>query len=159
MPAACGEAEVESKQGDIEVGVDFRNLQSATRFGPEFLTYVLWTITPEGRASNLGEVILNGASSSSTSRPTCRHSALWSLQNVFWRPAAQRCRCDGELRQSRRRWQSCKRRRRLIAHKPSDGFLAHPHVRQKSHGLSRRVYLLLSQPGSVLYRLLNIFAF
>jgi outer membrane protein OmpA-like peptidoglycan-associated protein len=63
MPAARGEANVESKQGYIEVGVKFQNLQPATRFGPEFLTYVMWTITPEGRAANVGEVILNGANS------------------------------------------------------------------------------------------------
>jgi outer membrane protein OmpA-like peptidoglycan-associated protein len=63
MPAAHGEAKVESKQGYIEIEVEFRNLQSATRFGPEFLTYVMWTITPEGRAANVGEVILNGTSS------------------------------------------------------------------------------------------------
>jgi len=63
MPAAHGEANVESKQGYIEIKADFRNLQSATRFGPEFLTYVMWTITPEGRASNIGEVILNGTDS------------------------------------------------------------------------------------------------
>src|SRR5580693_1267492 len=51
MPAANGDAKVESKQGFIEINADFRNLQSATRFGPEFLTYVMWTITPEGRAA------------------------------------------------------------------------------------------------------------
>src|SRR6185436_3593234 len=38
-------------------------LQSATRFGPELLTYVMWAITPEGRATNMGEVILNGTKS------------------------------------------------------------------------------------------------
>ena len=63
MPAARGEAKVESKQGYIEIEVEFDDLQSATRFGPEFLTYVLWAITPEGRATNLGEVILNGTKS------------------------------------------------------------------------------------------------
>jgi outer membrane protein OmpA-like peptidoglycan-associated protein len=63
MPAARGEAKVESKQGYMEVEVEFDNLQSATRFGPEFLTYVLWAITPEGRATNMGEIILNGTKS------------------------------------------------------------------------------------------------
>src|SRR4029079_10324195 len=63
MPEARGEAKVESKQGYIEVEVEFDDLQSATRFGPEFLTYVLWAITPEGRATNLGEIILNGSKS------------------------------------------------------------------------------------------------
>ena len=47
----------------MEIEVEFDDLQSATRFGPEFLTYVLWAITPEGRASNMGEVLLNGTKS------------------------------------------------------------------------------------------------
>src|SRR5262245_13001156 len=63
LPNARGEAKVESKQGYIEIEVEFDNLQSATRFGPEYLTYVMWAITPEGRATNLGEVILNGTKS------------------------------------------------------------------------------------------------
>ena len=63
MDTAHGEAKVESKQGHIGIEAEFRNLQSATRFGPEFLTYVMWAITPEGRATNLGEVILNGTNS------------------------------------------------------------------------------------------------
>src|SRR5688572_10727091 len=63
LPTARGEAKVESKQGYVEVEVEFDDLQSATRFGPEFLTYVMWAITPEGRATNLGEVILNGTKS------------------------------------------------------------------------------------------------
>jgi outer membrane protein OmpA-like peptidoglycan-associated protein len=63
MPTARGEAKVESKQGYIEIEVEFDDLQSASRFGPEFLTYVMWAITPEGRAINLGEIILNGTKS------------------------------------------------------------------------------------------------
>lgn len=60
LPEAKGEAKVESKQGYIEIEVEFRNLVPATKFGPEYLTYVLWAITPEGRSTNLGEVLLNG---------------------------------------------------------------------------------------------------
>jgi outer membrane protein OmpA-like peptidoglycan-associated protein len=63
LPEARGEAKVESKQGYIEIEVEFDDLQGATRFGPEYLTYVMWAITPEGRATNLGEVILNGTRS------------------------------------------------------------------------------------------------
>src|SRR5262245_36506279 len=63
LPKARGEAKVESKQGYIEIEVEFDELQPATRFGPEFLTYVMWAVTPEGRATNLGEVILNGTES------------------------------------------------------------------------------------------------
>jgi len=63
LAAAHGEAKVESKQGYIEIEVEFDELQPATRFGPEYLTYVMWAVTPEGRAINLGEVILNGSES------------------------------------------------------------------------------------------------
>jgi outer membrane protein OmpA-like peptidoglycan-associated protein len=63
LPEARGEAKVESKQGYIEIEVEFDDLQGATRFGPEYLTYVMWAITPEGRATSLGEVILNGTKS------------------------------------------------------------------------------------------------
>src|SRR5438045_3272839 len=58
-----GEAKVESKQGYIEIEVEFRELQPATAYGAEYLTYVMWAITPEGRATNLGEVLLNGTNS------------------------------------------------------------------------------------------------
>ena len=50
---------MESKQGYIEIEVEFDNLVPAHEFGPEYLTYVMWAITPEGRATNLGEVLLN----------------------------------------------------------------------------------------------------
>ena len=46
LPEARGEAKVESKQGYMEIEVEFDDLQSATRFGPEYLTYVMWAITP-----------------------------------------------------------------------------------------------------------------
>jgi len=63
LPKARGEAKVESKQGYIEIEVEFDNLQAAPMHGQEYLTYVLWAITPEGRATNLGEVLLNGTKS------------------------------------------------------------------------------------------------
>ena len=63
LPKARGEAKVESKQGYIEIEVEFDDLQPATKNGAEYLTYVLWAITPEGRTSNLGEILLNGTKS------------------------------------------------------------------------------------------------
>lgn len=64
MPEARGEAKVESKQGYIEVEVEFDEINKpASQFGPEYLTYVMWAISPEGRATNLGEVLLNGTES------------------------------------------------------------------------------------------------
>src|ERR1044072_2893934 len=63
LPMARGEAKVESEQGYIEIEVEFDGLQAATKSGAEYLTYVLWAITPEGRTANLGEVLLNGTKS------------------------------------------------------------------------------------------------
>jgi outer membrane protein OmpA-like peptidoglycan-associated protein len=63
LPDARGEAKIESKQGRIEIAVEFDGLQAATKNGTEYLTYVLWAVTPEGRTSNLGEVLLNGTKS------------------------------------------------------------------------------------------------
>jgi len=57
MPSAIGDADVQSKEGAIRVDVRFHHLQPASQFGPEYMTYVLWAITPEGRPVNLGEVL------------------------------------------------------------------------------------------------------
>jgi len=58
MPAADGKAKVRSKRGTMEVEAEFGNLQPPTTFGAEYLTYVLWAISPEGRSVNLGEVLV-----------------------------------------------------------------------------------------------------
>jgi outer membrane protein OmpA-like peptidoglycan-associated protein len=58
MPSANGQAKVESKKGYIEIEVEFGNLQNPTTFGGEYLTYVLWAVSPEGRAVNLGEILV-----------------------------------------------------------------------------------------------------
>src|SRR3954470_342231 len=58
MPSASGEAKVESKKGYIEIEVEFANLDKPTTFGNEYLTYIMWAISPEGRAVNLGEVLV-----------------------------------------------------------------------------------------------------
>jgi outer membrane protein OmpA-like peptidoglycan-associated protein len=43
----------------MEIKLDVKGLPAATKFGPEFLTYVLWAITPDGHSANLGEVVLD----------------------------------------------------------------------------------------------------
>ena len=60
LPSADGKAKVRSKRGTMEVEADFGNLQSPTTFGTEYLTYVMWAISPDGRAVNLGEVLIGG---------------------------------------------------------------------------------------------------
>jgi hypothetical protein len=56
LATAHGEATVQNRQGSVEIAAEFDGLSAAMRFGPEYLTYVMWAITPEGRATNLGEV-------------------------------------------------------------------------------------------------------
>ena len=58
MPTANGQADVRSNRGVLEVKVEFSELQKPTTFGNEYLTYVLWAISPEGRPVNLGEVLV-----------------------------------------------------------------------------------------------------
>jgi outer membrane protein OmpA-like peptidoglycan-associated protein len=60
LPSADGKAKVRSKRGTMEVEADFGNLQSPSTFGGEYLTYVLWAISPDGHAVNLGEVLIGG---------------------------------------------------------------------------------------------------
>lgn len=57
LPDAKGSAWVKANKGSTEIKTKFEKLPAPTRFGREYLTYVLWAITPEGRASNLGEIL------------------------------------------------------------------------------------------------------
>lgn len=60
LPSADGKAKVRSKRGTMEVEATFGNLQSPTTFGTEYLTYVMWAISPDGKAENLGEILIGG---------------------------------------------------------------------------------------------------
>ncbi|HXP48155.1 MAG TPA: OmpA family protein [Terriglobales bacterium] len=64
MPEITGRAKVDSKSGRLDIDAKLENLLPANKFGLEYLTYVLWAITPEGRASNLGEVLLKNGNGS-----------------------------------------------------------------------------------------------
>lgn len=57
LPRANGEARVDSRTGATTIDAKLRGLEPANRFGPEYLTYVLWAVTPQGRPENLGEAI------------------------------------------------------------------------------------------------------
>lgn len=61
MPMAKGSAKVNARQGRTSIDASFEGLSPANGFGPEYLTYVLWAITPEGRPINLGEVLPGGS--------------------------------------------------------------------------------------------------
>jgi outer membrane protein OmpA-like peptidoglycan-associated protein len=57
MPGIGGHAKVEGKNGRLAINAEFTNVGLPGSFGGQFLTYVLWAITPDGRAVNLGEVL------------------------------------------------------------------------------------------------------
>jgi outer membrane protein OmpA-like peptidoglycan-associated protein len=58
MPSARGEAKVESKRGVLAIEAEFSDLDRPTAFGTEYLTFVMWAISPEGSSVNLGEVLV-----------------------------------------------------------------------------------------------------
>jgi outer membrane protein OmpA-like peptidoglycan-associated protein len=58
MPGAAGEGKVESKRGTRKIAVEFSGLDRPTSFGGEYLTYVLWAISPDGQPKNVGEVLV-----------------------------------------------------------------------------------------------------
>jgi len=63
MPEARGKATVDSEKGVIKIKAEMSKIGPATQFGPEYLTYVLWAITPEGRATNVGEILVDDGKS------------------------------------------------------------------------------------------------
>jgi hypothetical protein len=78
FPKAEGDARVEVKNGYTQIDANFKHIDPPTQFGGEFLTYVLWAITPDGRAVNLGEII-SDASNKAKMRVTCPYSTFGIL--------------------------------------------------------------------------------
>ena len=78
LPKAEGEAKVEVMNGYTEINATFKNVDAPTKFGAEYLTYVLWALTPDGRSINLGELILN-PSDKGKMRVTCPYSTFGLL--------------------------------------------------------------------------------
>lgn len=60
MPTAKGKMKVESNTGATKMHIEAEKLVPALTFGPEFLTFVVWAITPEGNAKNIGELVRRG---------------------------------------------------------------------------------------------------
>ena len=61
LPQSKGSATVDSRQGRTEIDARFEKLAAPQRFGREYLTYVLWALTPDGRPHNLGEVVADAS--------------------------------------------------------------------------------------------------
>src|SRR5437763_8221777 len=59
LQGATGEAKIEGKKTNFQIEAKFEGMEDATKFGLEYLTYVMWAVSPQGRAVNLGEVGLD----------------------------------------------------------------------------------------------------
>jgi len=53
---ASGEAKVEAKTGGTSIDLKVTSMPQPTTLGAEFLTYVLWTVTPDGNTTNIAEI-------------------------------------------------------------------------------------------------------
>ncbi len=87
MPNGTGDVKVEikSKADRASVNLSVKGLQPAQTVGTEFLTYVLWIVTPEGRTGNLGEVLLNknGEGKLSATTPAQAFSLIVTAEPYF----------------------------------------------------------------------------
>jgi len=85
MSQAVGDAKVEAKQGKTNIEVSIRDLQPPTKFGAEFLTYVLWVITPDGRTGNTGEILVskNGEGKLNATTPAQTFSMIVTAEPYF----------------------------------------------------------------------------
>jgi outer membrane protein OmpA-like peptidoglycan-associated protein len=59
MAQASGEAKVEAKTSVTYIKISLKNMTNPSKLGAEFLTYVLWVVTPDGRTGNTGELLIN----------------------------------------------------------------------------------------------------
>jgi flagellar motor protein MotB len=60
LEGARGEAVIEPGRGATMLKMQFEDVPAPSRFGPNYLTYVVWAISPDGRAQNIGELVLEG---------------------------------------------------------------------------------------------------
>ena len=105
MPDARGEAEVTPNDGATRINLHFDHLSNPIQFGSEYLTLVLWGITPEGRPERLGEVTLRNADNHSAELACDDRSGIVRNDRdrrtlFFGEPPIGRCR-DGEFRSRR----------------------------------------------------------
>ena len=95
LQRASGEARVEGKKTNFEIDAKFEGLEDATKFGLEFLTYVAWAVSPQGRPVNLGELSLDQHGSAHRAKreskarrltsKSMRNSRAWKTRrNLVW---------------------------------------------------------------------------
>jgi outer membrane protein OmpA-like peptidoglycan-associated protein len=84
LPSAKGMASVKNKAGVTRIEAEFENLSAPSQFGPEYLTYIFWAISPDGKATNLGELIVkNGKSEIETKTPLQALALLVTAEPYF----------------------------------------------------------------------------
>jgi len=85
MSQAIGEARVEAKSGVTKIDVTLRNMEQPSKLGTEFLTYVLWAVTPDGRSGNIGEILVNknGEAKLSTTAPAQPFAMIITAEPYF----------------------------------------------------------------------------
>ena len=83
LPSARGEAEVKAEGGRTKIELHLAGMSPANGFGPEYMTYVLWGVTPEGRPVNLGEILPTGSKDRSDMTVTMSAEAGQLQLNAF----------------------------------------------------------------------------
>jgi outer membrane protein OmpA-like peptidoglycan-associated protein len=85
MPEATGDAKVEAKKGTTSIEINVKGLSQPSKFGSEFLTYVLWVITPDGRTGNTGEILIdkNGEAKLSATTPAQTFAMIITAEPYF----------------------------------------------------------------------------
>jgi len=63
LPRAVGEARVDSQGGSVGIAAEFKGLEPPSQIAPGYLVYVLWALSPEGRANNLGQLVVKDGKS------------------------------------------------------------------------------------------------
>jgi outer membrane protein OmpA-like peptidoglycan-associated protein len=76
LPDAKGVAIVKNKSGVMEINAEFENLTAPSQFGPEYLTYIVWALSPDGRTTNLGELIVKNGKSQLISKTSLQALTL-----------------------------------------------------------------------------------
>ena len=76
VSSAEGEADVKSRDGQARVEVDYKRLPPAILFGGNVTSYVCWAVPRDGRAENLGELIVRDTSGSAEYRTGLKEFAI-----------------------------------------------------------------------------------
>src|SRR5215472_17379152 len=85
MPQGSGEGKVDARQGKTNIEATVKNLEQPSKFGAEFLTYVLWVVTPDGRSGNIGEILIDkdGSGKLSATTPAQTFSMIVTAEPYF----------------------------------------------------------------------------